>query len=136
MKAWYCECKNTYTTKNCKCKDSYSAILHGIGSLTGQGSSVYNRLDELREHTDNSSYNEFSGESGSNISLINTVSSDSNSSNEITLNNQSTSNTIRVNTIRGGDTTESLLISSLKERSINFENEELTLELLLKLKNC
>lgn len=40
MKAWYCECKNTYTTDNCKCRDSYSAIPHGIGSLTGQGSST------------------------------------------------------------------------------------------------
>lgn len=40
MKAWYCKCKNTYTTEECKCNDDLSAISHGIGSLIGQGSST------------------------------------------------------------------------------------------------
>ena len=57
MKAWYCKCKNTYTTKECKCKEGYSALPHGIGPLTGQGSStVTNTSTSTTKSTESADY--------------------------------------------------------------------------------
>ena len=42
MKAWYCKCKNTYTTKDCDYEKKCNAPAYwgqGIGSLTGNGTS-------------------------------------------------------------------------------------------------
>jgi hypothetical protein len=57
MKTWYCMCKNTYTTKNCKCNEGYSALPHGIGSLIGQGySTVTNTSTSTTESTESTDY--------------------------------------------------------------------------------
>lgn len=57
MKAWYCKCKNTYTTEICKCKEGYSALRHGIGALTGQGSSTVSNTNTNRQSsTDSTDY--------------------------------------------------------------------------------
>jgi hypothetical protein len=58
MKAWYCICKNTYTTKNCKCNKEgrryYSALPHGIGPLTGQGNSTVDNTNTSRQSSSDS----------------------------------------------------------------------------------